>query len=80
MQKEKKIISIILIFAIIAIIYLVLTIVSTEIIDRIAKRLSIPWDRRCKRNEPQGRVASRQKMFLAVKSSLVVYSCMTSEK
>jgi polar amino acid transport system permease protein len=30
------------IFAIIAIIYLVLTIISTEIIDRIAKRLSIP--------------------------------------
>jgi polar amino acid transport system permease protein len=30
------------VFAIIAIIYLVLTIVSTEIIDRIAKRLSIP--------------------------------------
>jgi polar amino acid transport system permease protein len=30
------------IFAMIAIIYLVLTIVSTEIIDRIAKRLSIP--------------------------------------
>jgi polar amino acid transport system permease protein len=30
------------IFTIIAIIYLVLTIVSTEIIDRIAKRLSIP--------------------------------------
>lgn len=30
------------VFAIIALIYLVLTIVSTEIIDRIAKRLSIP--------------------------------------
>lgn len=30
------------VFAMIAIIYLVLTIVSTEIIDRIAKRLSIP--------------------------------------
>jgi polar amino acid transport system permease protein len=30
------------IFAIIAIIYLVLTIISTEIIDRMAKRLSIP--------------------------------------
>jgi polar amino acid transport system permease protein len=30
------------IFAMIAIIYLILTIVSTEIIDRIAKRLSIP--------------------------------------
>ena len=30
------------VFAIIAIIYLILTIVSTEIIDRIAKRLSIP--------------------------------------
>jgi polar amino acid transport system permease protein len=30
------------IFAIIAIIYLVLTVISTEVIDRIAKRLSIP--------------------------------------
>jgi polar amino acid transport system permease protein len=30
------------VFAIIAIIYLVMTIISTEIIDRIAKRLSIP--------------------------------------
>jgi len=39
------------IFAIIAIIYLILTIVSTEIIDRIAKRLSIPGIGAAKRIE-----------------------------